>query len=201
MTEALNHWYTHHASDFIAATAHLDLSALYERFLPLVPPGGRLLDFGCGAGRDSLVFAQAGFDVLALDPCEAFVAHVKTLSELTSGLQARLGSVEALEPTERFDGIWACASLLHLPEAELPGVLARLTQALNPGGVLYASFKRGQFSGERNGRYFTDLEPEVAEELVSQTPGLALKEIWLTEDLRPERGESWVNILAQKQGE
>lgn len=201
MTVAQNNWYQDNAPAFIAATAQLDLSALYSRFLPLLPPQGQILDFGCGSGRDSLAFARAGFAVLALDPCAAFVAHLRQESEqhgLTERLQARLGSVEALTADERFDGIWACASLLHLPKAELPAVLARLAGALKPGGVLYASFKHGSFAGERNGRYFTDLEHAAAETLVAQTPGLVLRELWQTEDLRPERVESWLNVLAQR---
>jgi 2-polyprenyl-3-methyl-5-hydroxy-6-metoxy-1,4-benzoquinol methylase len=200
----MENWYQDNAPAFIAATAQLDLSELYARFLPLVPllpPQGQILDFGCGSGRDSLAFARAGFAVLGLDPCAAFVAHLRQDSEqhgLTERLQARLGSVEALAADERFDGIWACASLLHLPKAELPAVLARLAGALKPGGVLYASFKHGRFAGERNGRYFTDLEPEAAQALIAATPGLVLREIWQTEDLRPERVESWVNVLAQR---
>jgi SAM-dependent methyltransferase len=194
----MENWYQDNAPAFIAATADLDLSELYSRFLPLLPAQGQILDFGCGSGRDSLAFARAGFAVLALDPCAEFVAHVQGLNAAEGKLTARLGSVEALAGHERFDGIWACASLLHLPKAELPAVLARLAGALKPSGVLYASFKRGSFAGERNGRYFTDLEPEAAEALVAQTPGLVLREIWLTEDLRPERAESWVNVLAQR---
>lgn len=193
-------WYQNNATPFISATAGLDLSELYARFLPLLPVQGRILDFGCGSGRDSLAFARAGFAVLALDPCAAFVDHVQQESMqqgLTSVLEARLGSVAALAADERFAGIWACASLLHLPQADLPQVLGRLAQALNPGGVLYASFKRGSFAGERNGRYFTDLEPEAAEALIAATPGLVLRALWLTEDMRPERQEQWVNVLAQ----
>jgi len=197
----MENWYQDNAPAFIAATAQLDLSELYARFLPLLPPQGQILDFGCGSGRDSLAFARAGFAVLGLDPCAAFVAHLRQESEqqgLVGVLEARLGSVEALAAHERFDGIWACASLLHLPKAELPEVLARLAGALKPGGVLYASFKHGSFAGERNGRYFTDLEPEAADALVAQTPGLVLRELWQTEDLRPERVESWLNVLAQR---
>lgn len=193
-------WYQNNATRFISATAGLDLSALYARFLPLLPIHGRILDFGCGSGRDSLAFARAGFAVLALDPCAAFIDHVQKESRqqgLTSVLEARLGTIAALAADERFAGIWACASLLHLPQAELPQVLGRLAQALNPGGTLYASFKRGSFAGERNGRYFTDLEPETAEVLITTTPGLMLREIWLTKDMRPERQEQWVNVLAQ----
>lgn len=191
-------WYQDNAEAFISATAALDMGALYSRFLPLLPPQGRILDFGCGSGRDSLAFAQKGYRVLGLDPCEAFVTHLQQESEargLTEQLQARLGDVAALA-NERFDGIWACASLLHLPLDVLPHVLARLAQTLNPDGVLYASFKRGDFAGERHGRYFTDLQPEALQALIAGTPGLGLREIWLTEDLRPERQEQWVNVLA-----
>jgi hypothetical protein len=97
-----------------------------------------------------------------------------------------------------FDGIWACASLLHVPMRELPEVLGRLTLALKPGGVLYLSFKYGHGERHREGRHFTDLDEAGLLTLLGAVPGLLLRERWITADQRPERhGEQWLNAVAR----
>ena len=95
---------------------------------------------------------------------------------------------------EEFDGIWASASLLHVPSQELKNVLVKLYQSLKSGGVFYASFKYGDFDGERNGRYFHNLTEETAEEA-----GFKVEKMWITGDVREGReDEKWINILVVK---
>lgn len=78
-----------------------------------------------------------------------------------------------LVDVEAYDGIWACSSILHLPKAELPGVLALMVRALRLHGIIYTSFKLGGFDGMRNGRYFSDFtEPELRD-LIGSIPQLA----------------------------
>ncbi|PIW18046.1 SAM-dependent methyltransferase [bacterium (Candidatus Blackallbacteria) CG17_big_fil_post_rev_8_21_14_2_50_48_46] len=196
-----NAWYRENANQFIASTYALNMEALYAQFLPLLPVGGLILDYGCGSGRDSLAFAKAGYEVLAIDPCPEFIAYLENQADQNQikNLEVRLGSLEEVSEKERFDGVWACASLLHLPKHALTQTLIGLAQHLIKGGVLYASFKKGTFEGGRNGRYFTDMEPGKLENLIHTIQDFELKKIWLTEDIRPERVESWVNLLAIKQ--
>ena len=106
---------------------------------------------------------------------------------------------QELEGKEKYDGIWACSSILHLSKPELEDVLERMTAALKRNGVIYASFKYGAFEGERNGRYFTDLTEEIFAEFIKGMAGLRIEKMWITDDVRPGRGEEkWLNIILRK---
>ncbi len=103
---------------------------------------------------------------------------------------------EDIDWQRTFDGIWACASLLHVPAGRLPEVMARLAGALKPGGTLYASFKHGQGEREHKGRRFTDLDEAGLAAFLGEVPGLNPIETWVTGDLRPGRAaEPWLNAL------
>jgi SAM-dependent methyltransferase len=157
----------------------------------------RILDFGCGSGRDSRAFLDLGYKVSALDGSAQLC---RIAGELT-GLHVRCLDFRDYVPAadERYEGIWACASLLHLKKAELLPVLGELTCALVPGGILYVSFKYGDFEGERNGRYFTDLTLEGLRTLLASLPELKAAETWVTGDVRPGRSdERWLNALLVK---
>lgn len=187
-------YYNRNAERFAADTGALDMSALHERFLRYVPPDGRILDAGCGVGRDALAFAQRGYPVVAFD---ASPEMVRLASERVAGRVEvlQMGFAE-VEWHEEFDGVWACASLLHVRASDLPVVLRRLRASLRPGGALYMSFKYG--SGERvaEGRRFTDQSEETMPLMLSGT-GLALAEVWVTGDVRAGRtGERWLNAIA-----
>jgi 2-polyprenyl-3-methyl-5-hydroxy-6-metoxy-1,4-benzoquinol methylase len=134
-------YYDRNAVRFAADTADLDMSALYERFLQHLPPGGRILDAGCGVGRDALAFAERGYSVTAFDAS----AEMVRLARERVGSRAEVLHMrfEDVASQEEFDGIWACASLLHVPAADFPSVAARLAWALRPRGAWYMSFKLG----------------------------------------------------------
>ncbi len=185
-------YYRKHAEDFYRDTVDADMQALYAPFLACIPSGGRILDAGCGSGRDSLAFLHRGYRVQAFDAAPEM-----------AGLAAQLldRPVPALRFDQvnwhaEFDGIWACASLLHRPWADLPATLSRLATALEPGGVMYASFKHG--TGERcyRGRHFTDLDEHRLQQLLREIPELRLQHAWVTVDCRPDRpNQEWLNVL------
>lgn len=117
-------------------------------------PPYTLLDFGCGPGRDLCVFKGMGHEAVGLDGCPNFVAMARE----ASGCEVLLQDFLALDlPDGRFDGIYANASLFHVPRQELPRVLEQLHGALKPGGVLFASNPRGEnsegWNGPRYGSY------------------------------------------------
>ena len=152
--------------------------------------GGLILDLGCGSGRDSLAFLEAG---LAVDAVDGSAEMVKAASELT-GLRAEHATFADFEPKGGYDGIWACSSLLHVPAAELPAIVAKYAAALKPGGRFYLSFKIGDHDGMRNGRWFTDMTEQSFRRLIDGVEDLTVDRIDVTSDVRPMRSdEKWLN--------
>lgn len=194
MTDTLS-YYNNNALEFVESTFGVSMAALYERFLPAVPEGGHILDAGCGSGRDALYFHQQGYRVSAFDGSEAIAALARQKTRLP--VEHRVFS--EVSEVARYDGIWACASLLHLPESELNDALTRLWRALKPSGVFYMSFKWGQGERLHNGRHFIDADENVAKQWLANLPDTDKCEIWRTVDQRPERDESWLNILVTRQ--
>ena len=131
-TKTLN-YYNQNAQSFSDSTLHVDMSALYAEFLPLIPKHGHILDAGCGSARDAMYFKQQGFTVSAFDASPE-------LAKLASNYLQQAVEVKTFQQlncTNKYDGIWCCASLLHVPKAELPQVFLKLQNALKPNGVLY----------------------------------------------------------------
>ena len=156
-----------------------------------LPQGGRILDLGCGSGRDSLAFLEAGFAVDAVDGSTQMVQAACALT----GLPVAHALFNDYEPEGLYDGIWACSSLLHVPAADLGGIVTKYARALAPGGVFYLSFKLGSHDGMRNGRWFTDLDEPAFRALTAKVPELEIDRIDVTSDVRPGRAdEKWLNI-------
>ena len=194
MSDLTTDYYRQQARTYLVQTARLDLGALYPRFERYLPAGARILDAGCGSGRDSLYFKQRGYQVSAFDACPAFVAHARDVL----GLEAVCARFENWQSAVTFQGIWACASLLHLRPEQLPHVLQRLAACLDAGGVFYASFKYGDFAGERDGRWFSDLDLAALEQLTPHVPLLEVLEHWRSADLLQR--QDWLNLLWRKRG-
>ena len=189
-------YYNRNAARYVADTAEADLSALRERFLADIPAGGFILDAGCGSGRDSLAFLRRGYRVRAFDAA----AEVARIASERIGHPVQVQRFEELDERAAYDGIWACASLLHLPTAELPNALQRLWAALKPDGVLYLSLKHGD--GERidaEGRHFTDATEARLRDWLTALHEIAAINCWLTRDERPDRAETWLNALVRRQ--
>ena len=187
----MSNYYNENAKIFFEGTVQSDMSSNYTDFLSKLPEGSHILDAGCGSGRDSKNFIDLGYEVTAIDASEAMC----TLASEYIHQPVKQMKFQEIDFKEDFDGIWACASLLHVPSHELPEVLQRLRRALKPQGILYASFKYGEFEGERNGRYFHDLNEEKAEAFFVEE-GFKISKMWLTGDVRVGReNEKWLNIL------
>ena len=188
-------YYQQHAEDFFSATVGVDMSSLYAPFIALLPEHAKILDAGCGSGRDSKAFKEMGYDVEAFDATPEMVALATNYAEIP----VRLLTFGRLDDFERYDGIWCCASLLHVPLTELPDAMQRLARALKPGGTWYVSFKYGDEEREKDGRYFTDLNEQGLEKLVRALEGIRIHSTWQTEDKRPGRDEVWLNALLRKE--
>lgn len=189
-------YYNVNADAFIEGTQKADMSEQYRLFLKYLSPGCKLLDLGCGSGRDSAYFSSLGYEVTAVDGSEELCKRVRA----NYGIPALCIKFEELSFESEFDGIWACASLLHVKKADMPKVLGKVSAALKPGGVLYASFKYGREERVSNGRFFNDYTENDLDALLTSENQLSLLEYWVTEDVRPDRsGERWLNFLAKKQ--
>ena len=188
-------YYQDNAQTFFDGTVNVDMSSLYETFTKHLAPGGRVLDAGCGSGRDAKAFQEMGYQVEAFDASSAMVE----LAREHTGLPVQLMTFADVDWKEEFDGIWCCASLLHVPAVELPEVMLRLADALKPGGVWYVSFKYGDGEREVDGRRFTDIDEVRLRTLIREIKKLEIFELWTTKDKRPYRTEVWVNgVLGKK---
>ena len=185
-------WYRENAETFLSRTGNVDMTMTYDPFLELVAPGGSILDLGCGAGSAALYFTRKGYKVLAVDGCAEYCEHTRR----RAGCEVRQMLFGELDYTNAFDGVWACASLLHVQKDALPGVLRLIRRALKKHGVFYASFKYGETEREKNGRLFSDFTEESLRALLEEAGGFRTVKLWTTADARPERaGERWVNVL------
>lgn len=196
-------YYNRNAGSFISTTVDVEFTDIQDWFLRYLEPGALILDFGCGSGRDSRYFLSKGFRVEACDGSEEMVR----IASETSGIPVRKMLFEELDEEERYDGIFACASILHVPFEGLPDILARMERALKNEGTVYVSFKYGNYEGERNGRYFTDMTMDRLQECLkaaadkSGRKGLRVVESRVTCDVRPGReSEKWLNAILQKNG-
>lgn len=186
-------YYDHNAATFVAGTVNAHIPEQLQAFVGMLPKGGSVLDWGCGSGRDSLALRQLGFDVTSVDGSAAMCAEALR----ATNTHARHETFDELAAVACYDGIWASASLLHLPKEALPGTLRRAAVALKDQGVLYCSFKYGSFEGERDGRWFTDLGEGSLATLLE--PYFDVVGMRISADVRPGRGnERWLNCLATK---
>lgn len=188
-------YYEMYAEDFVASTVNVDVSELYAEFEIYLIPGCRIMDLGCGSGRDSRYFADKGYAVVAVDPSPVMCKKTKELAGVTTyTLKA-----EELSFEEEYDAVWACASLLHVSKENQESVLQKICRALRQGGILYCSWKYGNQERLENGRSFTDLDEKELNQILSELPDLKLIKSWVTTDVRSNRQEQkWFNVLLRK---
>lgn len=192
-----NEYYKSHMNEFCASTIAADVSDLRTRFIQYLPTdrAASVLDLGCGTGRDTRAFYEMGYQVDAIDAlpefCEAASAY--------SGIPVRCMTFLELDETEKYDGIWACASLLHAPLSDQVEIYTRIVRALRIGGCFYVSYKYGDFEGERNERFFLDMNEELFQTIVGQVPNLKIVECWKTTDVRPDKDVAWYNAILKRE--
>lgn len=189
-------YYANNADEYATSTLGLDLTPLYEHFLAYLQEGSLILDAGSGSGRDTLAFLKRGYFVEAFDASP----ELSAFSSRLTGVPTRVLRFQEFNDISRFDGIWACASLLHVPKIELHDALMRLVFGLKPGGVLYMSFKYG--SDERiadDGRFYNDVTEEELTALLSAIPDIRIEEVWLSEGESRLKGKGdWVNAIVRR---
>lgn len=193
-------YYQRNAKDFFSQTINVDMQNVYQPFLEYLPKlhlsnQQKILDVGCGSGRDSVFFANQGFEVVAIDGSRNVIGLAKQTDTRIDWQCLRFDEIAKQNWQNQFTGIWACASLLHVPFDDLPKLLNDLIRCLKSDGILYASFKYGDAEREKDGRFFCDMNEQrwqlIGEQLDSAKPVM----IWQTIDNRVDRQETWWNIL------
>lgn len=186
-------FYDGNPEGYSAKTFTADVSDLMDRFTALLPKGASVLDLGCGSGRDSLAFHCMGYRVTSVDGSEGMCRVARE----NTGLEVRQLLFSDLDYIDEFDGVWACSTLLHVPSDELPFVLSLIRRSLHRDGLFYMSFKDGDFEGEREGRYYTDMS-------MGDIPGLAASngfdvvDVWNSRE--PDRDILWTNAILRRKG-
>ena len=194
--ESTLQYYNDNAQRFAQNTQQVNFHCLQQEFLKYIPIGGNILDFGCGAGRDSRYFLSKGYRVKAIDGAEQLALLAEKYIQQEVCCQSFLDFSEI----DAYDGIWACASLLHLSWYDLQMVLQNLANSLHKDGIFYASFKYGDYAGMRNGRFFIDMTEGRWQELIRNIDDWEVLKLWITADVREGRSdEQWLNILCKKQ--
>ena len=188
-------YYNKNAQSFFDETINADMSFWRDKFINLLPNGGRILDAGCGSGRDSKEFIKQGYSVVAFDASREMC---KRASELI-GQEVWQMRFEEISFDEEFDGVWACASLLHVSPEEINNVFERIHLALQSNGILYSSFKYGDGMIQRGERMFIDFTEDKIKKLMTDF-GFEIIECFVSLDVRQgHEGEKWVNVIAKKQ--
>jgi len=187
-------WYSTHAASFCERTFAIDMEATRQRFLQHVPAGGRMLDVGCGSGRDSLRFHALGYEVDARDRSPAIAEEARR----RTGLAVRVEDVLEMQDDAAFDGIWASAMLIHLGEPEFREAVRRLVRALRPGGALYISLKQDEHPSAGDGRVFRfwTMDEALTAIFDGRAP-LERVEEWVSAD-EGARGTRWVNVVGRR---
>lgn len=190
-------YYNQHAEEYYKQTVNIDLSYIYQQFLPHLNFPAHILDAGCGSGRDSLFFLEHGYEVTAVDAAE----NLAQLAADLIGQPVLNMKLQNLDFNSEFDGIWASASLLHLSDSKVKQVLNKFAQALVPGGVIYISLKYGTQEEIKNGRFFNYYTEETWLALVAEIEELEVIKLWQTEDLKNnKRKQLWLNVLLKRGG-
>ncbi len=184
-------YYNQNAEEYFDKTVNVSMQKLYDNFEAYLKPGDKILDLGCGSGRDSRYFLSKGYDVVSVDGSKAMCY----LAETYIGREVRNITFEKLDYDNEFDAVWACASLVHVDIEEITEVLIRIQRALKKKGVLYASWKYGK--GERidNQKYYADYDEASINELFSAT-SIKVKRIWISDD-NLIRSSKWLNVIGE----
>ncbi len=187
-------YYNENAQSFFEGTVNADMSLWRDKFEKYVSDGGRILDAGCGSGRDSRAFKQHGYSVVAFDASKEMC---RMAAELLNQEEWQM-RFDEIACDEEFDGIWACASLLHVPQDELPTIMQKLRTALKDNGAIYVSFKYGEGTKQRGERTFSDFTEDSVRNLLADS-NFEVIECGITSDIRPGRdAEKWINAIARK---
>jgi mutator protein MutT len=195
LTSTTLQYYNAHAASYIRETINRDIMDIREHFISMLTPGSHILDLGCGSGRDSRVFLDHGFRVTAIDASPA-------IATITSDFLAQdvlVMKAQDICDNEKYDGIWACASLLHIADSEMSATVKRIADAVRPGGIAYISFKRGTNCNiDDKGRFINRYTLEQFTKICLEIPHIELSAHYESVSITHNSKEYWLNIFISK---
>ena len=195
-------YYDENAVEFACQTVSIDMHDLYELFINQLPQRDTqcILDVGCGSGRDANYFAKQGYEVTAIDASAELIqwAEQHHMSSRITWVHLDFSSIEKQAWENKFTGIWACASLLHVPFLELPFIINSLLDTFTDDGVMYVSFKYGKGERVDEERFFCDMNESRWTTIVAKIPQVIEYKIWLSADKRSGIKNNWFNITIKK---
>ena len=196
-------YYDENAVEFACQTVSIDMHDLYELFISQLPQRDTqsVLDVGCGSGRDANYFARQGYDVTAIDASAELIqwARQHHISSRITWYDLDFSSIEKHPWKNKFTGIWACASLLHVPFLKLPFIINSLLDTLTDDGVMYVSFKYGKGERVDEERFFCDMNESRWTTIVAKIPHVIECDIWLSSDKRVDCKNAWFNVMIKRQ--
>lgn len=189
----MRNYYDINAKEYIESTINCDMSFHYQKFLKYLAKTGKILDIGFGSGRDMIYFESLGYEVVGIDTSAQFVKNMKD-----QGFNVKLESACDINSKDEYDGIWACASLLHIKRDKLEEVIIKCVNALRENGVLYCSFKYGDMEIEKDERYFNYINEEIISKILNKN-NIKVIEMYKSNDVRRDRStEQWMNVISRK---
>lgn len=187
-------YYDNCASEYSDKTIHINMAEIRETFTKHLPKNGHILDLGCGSGRDSYAFLRLGFSVTALEPS----LKLAQLASSYIGQNVLQKKAQDMSDQETYDGIWACASLVHIPEQEFTTTLQQLTRSLKPGGVIYISLKQTEQHWDDLGRFYNGISTQAVKDFFTTTGAMRILDLYDSPCKLDASRPLWQNLLAQK---
>lgn len=189
MDKRTKEYYKKNYKEFYKSTKDGNFEEIYRRFENRLK-GKKLLDLGCGAGRDLTYFKSQGYDIEGIDGCLELVG----IARRRSGQKVYHMNYRDIDFFERFDGVWSMAGLVHQDKKAIKNILNLVHRSLKTGGILYLSFKYGDFQGYIEGRYFSYID-EADLDFIIDSEKFRIIDLFYTND---KRSIIWINIILEK---
>lgn len=188
-------YYDKNAETYFETTKNADMESQYKAFLKLLPANAKILDAGCGSGRDSKNFIDKGYEVTAIDASRELAKKASSFI----GQEVLPLKFNEFRVKNEFDGVWACASLVHIPKNEFEDSLRPLIDSLKDGGHLYTCLKLGEGESEDDkGRHFSYYSWDELKAVIAKQPDLKVVDMFANGDSLQRKNTGWVNIIAKK---
>ncbi len=185
-------YYDSNADVYFRTTVDANMAPICDKFLKFVKPEGTIVDVGTGSGRDLKYFLDRGYSAEGIDLSQELFKR----AAIYSGGKIACVDIRDWRPSKKYDGVWANASLLHLPLNEIEKFILRLSDILEIGGVAYISMKSGIANGyDDKGRYFSDFTEDKVQQILSKSTALRLIECWRTKDELCRENFEWLNFI------